>query len=542
MSETSGITVKQSEISGAGRGLFAERDFTPGDLVLAVERPLVAELETDRLLDTCGWCCQRGLTDPTERAQAAAMGLPIGLTETKSCAGCRRVSYCSKACQSRAWKREHKFECKVLKPRERPDLPFQVRAVIKLLGRLMADPEGKRDSIYDLLKFRPAGAPDALDEFCKRDKKRFDDYQMLGQAAWHYAGEPKLPVVDVELSAASKALMLNVMCNTFKLASPLEDEEVGSGFDPLICAANHSCEPNVALVFNQPRTLLRALRPIKRGEEITVQYTEVTNPMSIRHAELEETHMFTCHCPKCQKGPVGPEDLFLQPPENLSAEHSKFADGLIKSHGPELQKRIPSAVQDTALRRLAAMQIEAFSVCDDAQSTVEDVRKVLQMCITSGMWSWTRQPVPQLCRRLFGQYVAGGEAYRALRVGLKVYFEIAPVLHPDQPFHPDRLVDAWTLSTVINVLCGPRHEDVYRELKVEAGLELRLVYFGFLFEVRENVGRMYGLDSPFGRLVESTHRQIMAGVGRPEAEIRQKLADAWPTLEMVARSLDVSSL
>jgi hypothetical protein len=68
------------------------------------------------------------------------------------------------------------------------------------------------------------------------------------------------------------------MCNKFSLGSPLDDANLGIGFDPLICSANHSCEPNVNMVFNQPATLLRAIKPIKKGEEIFMKYVDVTNP------------------------------------------------------------------------------------------------------------------------------------------------------------------------------------------------------------------------------------------------------------------------
>ncbi|EGP88636.1 uncharacterized protein MYCGRDRAFT_37947, partial [Zymoseptoria tritici IPO323] len=77
------VEVKQSAIPGAGRGLFATKDFEPGDIVLSLDRPYVAELDIDRLCDTCAWCFQR---------------LPAGFVQTKACTGCKKVRYCSKTC------------------------------------------------------------------------------------------------------------------------------------------------------------------------------------------------------------------------------------------------------------------------------------------------------------------------------------------------------------------------------------------------------------------------------------------------------------
>jgi hypothetical protein len=208
MSGSDNVEIKQSQIAGAGRGLFARKDFQPGDLVLAVDRPLIAELETDRLVDSCAWCFQRGETDPFSRAQAASMGLPNGFVEVKTCSGCRRVAYCSKPCQSKAWKREHKYECKILAPTDRPVLPDGVRAVIKLLGRLKADPRGENGKLLDILQFRPFAGGSGLDEFKTRNPKLFDDLNMLSYAAWKYTGELKLEGQDAQTVA--KAALFNV--------------------------------------------------------------------------------------------------------------------------------------------------------------------------------------------------------------------------------------------------------------------------------------------------------------------------------------------
>ncbi|KAF2210233.1 hypothetical protein CERZMDRAFT_45763, partial [Cercospora zeae-maydis SCOH1-5] len=91
------VEVKKSGIDNAGRGLFAKKDFEPGDVVLSLDRPYVAELDTSRLSDTCAWCFLKGVT-AEERAKAVALGLPASNIETKQCTGCKRVRYCSKIC------------------------------------------------------------------------------------------------------------------------------------------------------------------------------------------------------------------------------------------------------------------------------------------------------------------------------------------------------------------------------------------------------------------------------------------------------------
>lgn len=204
------VEVRDSHIAGAGRGLFALKDFQPGDAVLRLARPSVAELDVDRMQDTCAWCFLRGATDPYERSLSAQQHLPTGSVETKACTGCKKVHYCSKACQTKAWKKEHKYECKVLQPENRPNLPPGVRAVVKLLGRLRADPEGKDEQLLEILKFRPYTDADVMQSFSQRQPSRREEYETMAYAAWKYAGEPVLG--GTESLPIAKGFFFSVGC------------------------------------------------------------------------------------------------------------------------------------------------------------------------------------------------------------------------------------------------------------------------------------------------------------------------------------------
>ncbi|SMR49413.1 unnamed protein product [Zymoseptoria tritici ST99CH_3D1] len=541
------VEVKQSAIPGAGRGLFATKDFNPGDIVLSLDRPYVAELDIDRLCDTCAWCFQRGATAEEERKNSAALGLPAGFVQTKACTGCKKVRYCSKTCQSKAWKREHKYECKALSVEGRPDLPHGVRAVIKLLGKLKADPENKDARLIDILQFQPVTT--GLEDFSKKAPKRFEDFGMLAYGAWKYAGEPKLGDMDTETIA--KGLFFNVMCNTLQLSSPLDDTKLGIGFDPVLCSANHSCDPNTAAIFNQPRQLLRALRPIKKGEEITMKYVDITNPFSVRQAELSEAYFFGCKCIRCKKGAVWPEDKFLKPAEELAEPFLSTADNLIKRHQSQIAKFFIPANDPTAQRRVAAIQAEAFSVSGitfDANkgniaASEDEIKDALKLTLNSGLWPVTRQPVPHLLRQRLILYLAEGRTYQAWRIALKIRFEISPVLHP-QAFYPDRVIDCWFLATLSNQLCNPMipgHKEIFQE-SMQNGLDLRIVYMGFLCETRDAMDKSYGEDSPFGRVVETMYAQTFANSDISEAELRNRVEQTWPMLEAVAKSVDVVNL
>jgi hypothetical protein len=118
------------------------------------------------------------------------------------------VRYCSKTCQSKAWKREHKYECKAIAPQDRPDLPHGVRAVIKLLGRLQADPQGKDEQLIDILRFQPYADEGLLAAMKKAKPQRCEDFDMLAYGAWKYAGEPKIG--DVDSLGLAKGFFYNV--------------------------------------------------------------------------------------------------------------------------------------------------------------------------------------------------------------------------------------------------------------------------------------------------------------------------------------------
>ncbi|KAI1088209.1 hypothetical protein F5B19DRAFT_25977 [Rostrohypoxylon terebratum] len=532
------VEIRNSAIPGAGRGLFALRDFAPGKLVLFLEQPFVAELETHHMKDTCGNCFQRGASDEAERAQAASMGLPNGLITIRHCTRCYRVGYCSKACQVKAWNRGHKYECPVLAPKTRPNLPVGVRALIKLLGRLGNGSAAERKHILDILEFRPAADNQHMEKLRQHDQQKFDDYNMLAHSAWAYAGKQVFEGLDIQV--VCRKLMFNLMHNAFQISSPIDAAEYGIGFDPIICSANHSCDPNVIRISNQPSTLLRALKPIKKGDEIFMAYTSTSNPCGMRQAELEETYFFTCQCSKCKKCPVFPEDTFAKPAHELPESYLKSADSIIKSNRKDLQKYLIGIDESQAQLRLAAIQELAFSVANDGDATSLELRSMLKTCMHSGMWTWTRQLVPRLCRRLFAVYMESQSTYKSFRLGCKLHFDIYPVLHP-QPFHPERLIMIFNLAMMASFLGGPMYAQARKEL-AQHKLDFRVIFWGFILELRDRVPRAYGWDSPFGQVVKRYYENARNRETRTESEVKSEVEAAWPAFETFIKSLDIISV
>lgn len=68
------------------------------------------------------------------------------------------------------------------------------------------------------------------------------------------------------------------------------------------CLINHSCDPNAYHYWNvtTKRMMVHCIRPIKRGEEVTISYLSVFRSKADRQQELEWRYRFTCNCQVCQ--------------------------------------------------------------------------------------------------------------------------------------------------------------------------------------------------------------------------------------------------
>ncbi|OQV04662.1 SET domain-containing protein, partial [Cladophialophora immunda] len=67
---------------------------------------------------------------------------------------------------------------------------------------------------------------------------------------------------------------------------------------------NHDCAPN-AIFHTNASTLahvVRATRPIRKDEEITIAYTNPLEPRAVRQKYLSDAFHFTCACSRCLRG------------------------------------------------------------------------------------------------------------------------------------------------------------------------------------------------------------------------------------------------
>lgn len=61
-----------------------------------------------------------------------------------------------------------------------------------------------------------------------------------------------------------------------------------------------------------PRLVVRSIKKIKKGEEVTVAYTDPLQPKAMRQSELWSKYRFICCCKRCSALPFSYVDHALQ--------------------------------------------------------------------------------------------------------------------------------------------------------------------------------------------------------------------------------------
>jgi SET and MYND domain-containing protein len=89
------------------------------------------------------------------------------------------------------------------------------------------------------------------------------------------------------------------------------NESMGFGLFPLGSIFNHSCLPNCTYTNEGPQLVFRLLRPVREGEELCVNYTELYAARDERRAELHASKSFECRCRRCTHSPDSEEDARL---------------------------------------------------------------------------------------------------------------------------------------------------------------------------------------------------------------------------------------
>ncbi|CAG8608811.1 15820_t:CDS:10 [Funneliformis caledonium] len=252
------LEIRMSDQSG--RGLFALQNISPGALVME-DIPYSAVVDDANFFTTCSHCFMKG-------------------GKLSCCSACKLIHYCSKECQSNDWS-NHQHECKVfVKVQRKP--PTSIRLLCRILMRRMSDPASFKE-IENLQSNRHLFKQEQIETFAQISMVIRDCV-------------PK----DALLSASE---LIELFCRfTENSFSILDGEMIPNGVAvyPNASLINHSCRPNCIIVFEKSKMMVRCIEPIVIGQEITINYTDLSQSGEERRKELQDRYFFLCRCELCE--------------------------------------------------------------------------------------------------------------------------------------------------------------------------------------------------------------------------------------------------
>lgn len=324
--------------------MVAGRDIEAGEVVLRTQPIAFVCTEDDR----CTYCLQPG-------KRTASGG---ELLKTLRCPTCKS-SYCSKECQQADWTSDHKKECKKLKDLKlHPDPVWQNVLLLSRLYRGARWARGDKGEpaaqgrIEQVLCASGQSVPVYVHSLSDVRSMQVPHPSTLpvGAAASHSQvilfglGAGILPqgtetrglgpegstLTEEQVRTDLRAFQIN----NFTCTDEAGRGGVGLGVYPAAALLNHGCQGNVGVTYAYaaglegavhgqcaggrvtetgadgrpsyapprhaaPVQMMRALRAIPAGEELTHTYVEPFKAVLERQALLEHTYAFKCSCPAC---------------------------------------------------------------------------------------------------------------------------------------------------------------------------------------------------------------------------------------------------
>jgi tetratricopeptide (TPR) repeat protein len=259
----------------AGTGIVAARRLPMHTIVASLERPLCVGYYSETIGQRLCVCC-------------AAVEQPNAAKKFSACAKCNCVAYCSEACAAEYAERHVQHECNHMR---------NLRTMLKHID------EQQRDAPSDLgeVAMHAITALSAM-RVSHPDAELLNVLDNHADEVTHTLGA-LVPLVGDLLAHENPRLVQRLCgvtrCNAIQLA-----DSSGAGVGQAIFAGyasrfNHSCSPNAAL--DVEARLIRTIRPIRRGEEITISYTpQLYLPRELRRSVLSERYYFYCRCASCE--------------------------------------------------------------------------------------------------------------------------------------------------------------------------------------------------------------------------------------------------
>ncbi|XP_039451635.1 SET and MYND domain-containing protein 4-like [Culex pipiens pallens] len=292
-----GIVMKR--YPGFGRGLAAEKDFQPGNIILE-ESPMLTLVGSR--YNYCNNCA------------GSFQGCLI------PCPGCTSAMYCSEECLGKDYRFWHRFECGLAEKLQNVMFGTMAMAPKRFFFGLTAF----RDDIQEMMTYCEESTDSNDDPFVvdHTNQDQLEQFKVLHQtklnpsmpelesvmrlsAATFYAIFMKHPLVKQLVTTDSqKDFMLRCIFDYIRkdTALSLDSNEVAtcttiSTLSTISSLVNHSCDPNIIMHIRYGRIRFWVLRPIRKGDQIVASYGPTWWDPQPSYKSI-----FKCSCPVCDEG------------------------------------------------------------------------------------------------------------------------------------------------------------------------------------------------------------------------------------------------
>lgn len=120
---------------------------------------------------------------------------------------------------------------------------------------------------------------------------------------------------DLPISGPEAAELLFIIQSNAHRITQFGGVPIGLGLFPLTSLMNHSCNPNCVHHFSlstaipntarsTPKLVMRALKDIKAGEELTYSYVDLYQSTASRRQQLRHAYFFHCECQRCVQATI----------------------------------------------------------------------------------------------------------------------------------------------------------------------------------------------------------------------------------------------
>ncbi|KAJ5739302.1 Zinc finger MYND-type [Penicillium manginii] len=471
---------------GMGNGLFATSDIKVGEDVLHAKVPFVAVLDTSRLEDTCSGCFGKRQMENS--------------AELKACTGCRVVKYCDRVCQSKDWKFAHAGECPIYQKVKPNVLPNNARAIMRMVVRTgrgkyssqELDTLSKLETHMNEIQELQAN----LDRIITTSKavKNYSETDMTENVIMTYAAKLEL--------------------NSFNLTTALYDR-VGLYMHPYAALINHSCEYNSTVGFDGEELFVKAIRPIKKDEEIFISYIDTTTPKQVRRKELSERYFFTCKCLKC-----------------TDTEEEKLN---FKEYSSVEEKAEKAALDEAERKALELMQTASASSTTPID-TIKNLEKALHTLKATSAWPLTRQPYASLRDDLIVALLSANSFSKAFIHAAIRYLRLDPELY--SPAHPVRQVHAWILAKLAIFLSQGYEPDPADPIQLrDFGINFHYILWYILADLASKQAESCTVPG-FKKLVAANFQQVhteFKANGIDPSTAKPLVSAEWVKLEKLVR-------